>query len=287
MRLQKKILEQSPGERQVPWRIYPLGDMHIGARACDEAKLRRVVQDIADDPRALWIGMGDYIDAINRSDPRFAVASLADWLITPRNLADIAAAQRDRAIEILSPIADKCLVMLSGNHETAVTKHYERDVYREIVSGIKAAAGHDPEYKLAMGYSGWLELLFREMEDGHRHKSSKVLISLHHGFVGGRLAGAKALNMQRWLWTHKCDIAIFGHSHNTAIQVEAVEEISGRRIVHSPRWGVYAGSFLDSHTQDGDTYSSVKGYLPQPTTSTVIELMPLSAVKSPIRVLTL
>ncbi|GIV81705.1 MAG: hypothetical protein KatS3mg051_1059 [Anaerolineae bacterium] len=65
------------------FRIIPLGDIHVGARGSDTAAFRHVVEDIASDERAYWIGMGDYLDAINRSDPRFSPGILADWFTVP------------------------------------------------------------------------------------------------------------------------------------------------------------------------------------------------------------
>lgn len=52
------------------FRIYPLGDIHLGAAACDEDKFKRLVERIASEPTSKWIGMGDYADFINRSDPK-------------------------------------------------------------------------------------------------------------------------------------------------------------------------------------------------------------------------
>lgn len=257
--------------REHSFRIYPIGDMHIGARACDEQKLRRVVEQIASDDDAYWIGMGDVCDYINRSDPRFNVEALAGW-VRMRDLADLASAQSKRALSILSPIAHKCLALVKGNHELAIHKHYERDVYSELVTGIKEASGLDEIERLGLGYSGWLLARFKS-----EHHTSIFRFSLHHGFVGGRLAGAKALNMQRWLWTHDCDVAVFGHSHNTMIQSESIETVNRRsgKIAHLTRWGCFSGSFLATNVEGSETYSEVKGYFPLPTTGVVIHVTPM------------
>jgi hypothetical protein len=87
--------------------------------------------------------------------------------------------------------------------------------------------------------------------------------------VGGKLAGAKALNMQRVLWTHDCHLAIMGHSHNTAAQVEAVNRVRGSRVVQDIRQGCYGGTFMN-----GARYAEEKGYFPLPLTQPMIELRP-------------
>jgi len=253
--------------RSDTWTLYPLGDVHLGNAACDEKLFRQVVKRIAADDRALWVGLGDYCDFVNLSDPRFDHASLASW-VRMSHLGDLARAQSERFLEIVQPIAGKCLGLVEGNHERAIAKHYERSIYSEIVMGVKQAGGFPVEQQLGFGYSGWLLLHF------YRHETKDacgrcIKISLHHGFVGGKLAGAKALNMQRWLWTHCCDLAIFGHSHNTMVQVESVESVKGNRVVHDHRIGCYGGTFMN-----GARYSEKAGYFPLPITQPHVILQP-------------
>lgn len=261
------------------WTLYPLGDIHLGNRACDEKRLKAIVAAIAADDRALWLGMGDMADFIGRSDTRFDVDALAPWL-TVAHLGDIAAAQRDRLLDILGPIAPKCLGMIEGNHERAIKKYYERDIYRELVSGIKERGGFPADHDLAFGYSGWLTLHFYRSTT--RHRATVLRVYLHHGYVGGKLAGAKALNMQRVLWIHECDLAIMGHSHNTATQIEAVRRLRGNKEVQDHRIGMYSGTFMN-----GARYAEVKGYFPTPLTQPVALLRPGAAeVRDRIRVVT-
>ena len=254
-------------DRTTTFRLYPLGDVHLGNAACDEKLFREAVQRIADDDNALWVGMGDYADFINVSDPRFDSASLSPW-VRMRHLPDLAGAQASRFLDIVQPIAGKCLGLIEGNHERAIQKYYERSIYSDIVTGVKERGGFDADHQLAFGYSGWLMLHF------YRHETREALgrcvkISLHHGFVGGKLAGAKALNMQRWLWSHDCDLCIFGHSHNTMAQIEAVESVRGSKVVRQNRIGMFSGTFMN-----GARYSEKAGYFPLPITQPYVILHP-------------
>ena len=246
------------------WHLYPLGDIHLGNAACDERRFCEVVAEIAKDDRALWIGMGDYCDFINRNDKRHDPLSLPRWTW---GKADIAKAQEERFLEITKPIADKCVALLEGNHERAILKRFERDVFSDIVTGIKEAAGMEPEQSLALGIEGWVVL--KHYRDSQRNRGRQIKIKLHHGFVGGKLAGAKALNMQRMLWNHNCDLCIMGHSHNSAVQVEAVEDVAGAKVVYRNRIGMYGGTFLQ-----GARYAQEKGYFPIPLTQPMVKLRP-------------
>jgi calcineurin-like phosphoesterase family protein len=246
--------------------IIPLGDVHLGNAACDEKLFQQVVKRIANDPRCSWLGMGDYCEFIQMSDPRWSPSALAPW-VRVSHLGDLARAQRDRFLEMVQPIAGRCLGLVEGNHERAIRKYYERDIYLDIVQGVKEMGGFPADHKLALGYYGWLLLIFKR-KDARTH--SMIRINVHHGFVGGKLAGAKALNMQRWLWTHEADLVIFGHSHNSAAQVETVERVSrAGKAIRENRIGCYSGSFMS-----GAEYAEQRGYFPLPLGYQEITLRP-------------
>ena len=250
--------------RSDTFRLVPIGDVHAGSRACDEAKFAAIVQSVKRDPRAYWIGLGDYCEFINVSDVRHDVQATADW-ITKADLVDISKAQRDWFLEHVRPIADKCLGLVEGNHERTIRRKYERDVYREIVATVKGWGGKRADERLGLGVYGWLLLRFKR-NGGQQQPSAVVRVNVHHGFVAGRLAGAKALNMQRWLWTHNADLVIFGHCHEMQAQRAAVEELDFRGNVRLHlRRGMYAGSFVKTVAEGPAVYTEERGYFPSPT----------------------
>ena len=65
--MKTKVVELDPGSVSV----YFLGDIHEGAANHQAKALSKAIDIIANDSNAYWIGMGDYIDAINHRDPRF------------------------------------------------------------------------------------------------------------------------------------------------------------------------------------------------------------------------
>src|ERR1700738_5117618 len=206
-------------------KIVPVGDVHCGSAACDEKLLKEVVASIAADNDTYWLSMGDVCNFINLNDPRFSVDELAKWIKT-KHLGDVAKAELDHYLEIVAPIAHKCLAMVCGNHELSIQKHYERDIYAEAVSQMKRLGNMKPETQLGIGYTGMLQLQWRMTEGMGR----TINISLHHGFTGGRNPGGKSNALKTWLWQNECDCAIFGHSHNTSVTKEAVTTISQNGI---------------------------------------------------------
>ena len=256
------------------FRLVPIGDVHLGAAACDESRLVEVVNRVAADDRALWVGIGDYAEFINVQDKRFDAKVLAPWIKTA-DLGDLAGTQRDRFLDITRPIAGKCLGLAEGNHETQIHKRFERDIHSEIVTAIKQEAGRPADFRLGFGVYGWLQLKFYFGAD-KKGGSATINVNIHHGFVGGRLDGAKALNMQRWLWSHDADLVLFGHSHNAMTQVAQVEGIDrAGRHYEQVRRGGYCGSFLRTVNIDGPcTYSEEKGYMSLPVAGIEVLLKP-------------
>lgn len=263
------------------FKIIPIGDVHIGSAACDEGLFRTVVNRIAKEENTYTILMGDYCEFINTKDKRFEPEILAPW-ISVADLVDLGRAQRDYFLDIVLPIADKVLCVLEGNHEAQFKRNTERDVYSEIVTAIKQRGKHPVDEPLGVEMSGWLRTTFNK---GGPMKVYRW--RLHHGFVGGRLAGAKALNMQRWLWNHDCDFALFGHSHNISIQPESVEYLDcGGNVRQKIRRGAFTGTFMRSYNEDGPPiYSERRGFFPMPVGGVEIEIRPHTKAARKVRMI--
>lgn len=244
--------------------VVPVGDVHLGHAATDEVRLGNTFDYIAKTPNAHWIGMGDYGDFVSRSDKRrFSVGALAPW-IELGHVTDVVRVQRDRFLSMSKPVAKKCLGFVEGNHEREVAKHYDRDVYAEMVEALNEAGQHANTLKL--GYTGWINLVFRREVGGpstRKGGTSTIQIKVHHGYGGGKSAGGKATNLQRLLHTCSADIVIVGHTHDVRWQPEGYEEFSRGKVIHTTRHGIVSGTYLRSTLPDGSpTYAEEAQYPP-------------------------
>ena len=253
--------------------IAPIGDMHVGNASADahEKKLRALVERLAAMEHGYTLLMGDMAEYIGLKDKRFDPKSIAPW-IRLSDLTDIAAVQSDRVIDILMPLIekDRILGVIKGNHESSLERWQERDISYDLAKRIKEMGGKQP--RLLLGMSGWVVLKFHR-EKGKRAGTAVVKIFAHHGFVGGRLAGAKALNMQRLLWNHGADIVYMGHDHTARVQPEAIEEVdNGGNVVTRIRYGCSTGNWLGQAQ-----YAKDAGYFPLPVGYVETVLRPRSA----------
>lgn len=257
MRVVKRTIAHA--SRKDVIRIYPLGDVHIGAATCDEKRFLATVDEIAADDNAYWIGMGDTCEFIQRSDPRFDAGGLAEW-IDLRDI-DITAQQRDRFVSFVKPIADKCLGLLKGNHELSIHKHYERAIFDEIVAKVKGLMKEPPD-KLGLGFSGWIKLRMERMApEAQKGNVWAIDIYAHHGYGGGQLAGGKALKLERILGRFDCDLALVGHWHTRETVRSVVMGITRQgKPRERYRVAVGTGSWMRSLQEDAETYGEVRGY---------------------------
>lgn len=254
--------------------LYPLGDIHLGNRYCNEKLFLSTVNKIKEDPHAYWVGMGDIADFIKPSDPRFDPTSVAEWFEV-EDLVDVARVQRDRFLEMIDPIVDKCIGILKGNHEHSIHRHYEHAIYDDIVAMMKGRMKEPPK-KLGLGYSGFIILsIQRFSEEGERVYSWPVTLFLHHGWGGGRLAGGKALKLERAMKTYDADIILVGHWHTTqTLRSSVIGVTRGARIRKRDRIGVVTGHWLEGHPEDGETYAERAGYYPSTLGCPIIQFIP-------------
>ena len=93
--------------------IYALGDLHGGGMTFKENQCRKHIAKIAREPNARVILMGDLIEAITPTDPRFMIGTTNSMHADP-------IAQANFIVDLLYPIRHKILGVLEGNHERKI-----------------------------------------------------------------------------------------------------------------------------------------------------------------------
>jgi len=272
-----------PG-RDINFRLYALGDVHIGALNCAEVELIKLVKHIQKDPYAVWIGGGDYADAVILNDAaRFDVNTLPNWMLTgnpqtiKERIGDILFAQRQRFVDIVSPIRDKCLGLIEGNHEFAIFKHHNRDHMSELCRMLDVPNLTDCAF-LRLKFSRNVAYCKKQSVRKHGYPTSTCTVFICHGHGGGRTAGAEPTKLQRLAMDKDADIILTGHSHTYHILppiVQLAVPHSGKLpedpIVHEKHVANW-GSFLYTYKTGASTYSSRENYPVRPmyTVETVI-----------------
>lgn len=211
------IVKDIPYSWKQVFTVHPIGDAHLGAVHCHETLLEKERDEVKHDDNALWLGMGDYGDCITASDlKRWDERILAPWLTDDLNnklplwmrgnLDNIGSATFRRTDEILSPIWNKCLGLIEGNHDEGIRKYNHYNFLKELL--ISANKKYTVPYA---GVQCFIVLRFKRKNSGEIHE---YIIHARHGEGGAKTSGARALAVLRMAQsTPDANITLMGHLH--------------------------------------------------------------------------
>jgi hypothetical protein len=228
--------------------VVPLGDIHLGNKCCDINKCKEMVNWIKDQSNVFWLGMGDYVDCINYSDKRFDPGTVDDIYI--KNLSNCVPMQIQDVIELLEPIADKCLGLHRGNHEETIRLRYHYDVMYELwkafgVPNLKDSA-----------------ITRLSCSDGKGHRSAFEIFSTH-GICGGRKGGAKINRLEDMIGFVDADVYLMGHSHVKETETKSTLYLDNQmNLKVKKRILAVTGCFLRGYQEGVSSYIEKWNYPP-------------------------
>lgn len=185
------IIKNIPENNDVT--IYPIADIHLGASEHLESAWREFRTMILQDPDAYIVLAGDLINNATRS----SVSNIFDETMRPRE-------QKKLMTEMLTPLRDRILCAVPGNHEGRSGKDADDDPVYDIMCKLD------------------LEELYREnaaflkiqIGDTSKGKNPTYMMTLVHGSGGGVLTGGVVNKAERFGYSiDGCDILVLGHSH--------------------------------------------------------------------------
>jgi predicted phosphodiesterase len=244
-----KIFEETItlDDKNEPVKVVPFGDIHIGAAGVNIAYLKNTIDWIAKTPNCYAIGMGDYCDAIDIKDKRFDIKAIDKRFIP--YLDNIASAQMNYIVELLMPIKNKILCMIPGNHEDKLRTRYSIDVMKQLESSLGVNVGDYMTY-------------FRLKFNRNQFHAVPITFWLQHGWFAGRKMGGKVNQLSDVASSYEADVYIAGHSHDLfATTAEKISlPIGGMNIVKSKKIFINSGTFMETTSMGGTSYSEQKAY---------------------------
>ena len=230
-------------ELDIPYRIsnsefklFCLGDTHLGTIHSVEDDIKRKINEIKETKNAMWIGMGDYAEFITPSDKRFDPdeRSIADWV----HLDNIGHDETQFVSKLFEPIKHKCIGLLYGNHENKMRIYNHENVQKNLCESL----GVDN-----LGYSCFIRFHFKRENSTESHL---ITGAFTHGSSGAITEGAKLMALMRWMNSMNADIYAYAHLH------DYIEKSKTRMIVDDSRkikaktsYGVTTGAWFRTYTQ--------------------------------------
>ena len=266
------------------------GDWHYGGVACATDLLAEAAKMLGTRCHG-WLGMGDYHDAIGRTDRRWDDKNLDPELFLTSaakggaggSVARYHELCSDRLAEMFAPAAHNCLGLLSGNHEVTISTRYDRDLMYRLTEGMRSKRGGKTNPNLqALDYEAVIVLRFTRHQKGG---SSLVKLFLHHGAGAAATKGGQAnklLSMATVL--PEADAFICGHYHREDFWIEhpmklhfldkngsdpqEIVPMEGRQLF------VQVQSFYRTYVKGSSNYASRRLYRPTGLGARVLRIWP-------------
>lgn len=260
-----------------PIRIYPLGDLHIGAYGCAEEQLQEYIKNIAEDPRGYVLLGGDLIDAVILQDAkRFHPETLPAWMleglsvdVVQEHLSDIVGAQLKRLYAFLEPIRGKIVGAIEGNHESVICKRHNRNVHGEICDHFGCVNLTDAAV-----------VRFSVGDKKRKQRRSVCKVFICHGNGGGRTPGSEPNHLHRLGASWDVDVVLRGHSHTFCIappQTMLTVADTGhvrRELLERYKFAANWGAWMLSYPAGPSSYASRANYPARPLYTVIVELTP-------------
>lgn len=203
--------------------IYSVCDLHIGDPKTDEKMIQNFVSFIAAKPNRYWVYNGDNINNAIKS----SVSNVYNEKYPPGD-------QKYRFIELVRPIADKCLAFVPGNHEARSAK--EDDVH--LVFDIAVVlVGEARARELYRENEAFIKISLGQKIRGscQNSKPATYVGLIHHGAGGGSLPGSSLNRIYAYTQTIEgLDFSMTGHVHKGILS-----GLVGKRVI-DPRNNVVA-----------------------------------------------
>jgi hypothetical protein len=252
------------------FRFYPLGDIHGGTLHCAEDKVRRKFADITSDDFALWLDMGDSLDCITPTDPRWQSKIMAPWMNDDENIAENGlnwyCDLTGKAVAAKVPHGDesRCLGKIEGNHEWEMRRHKIANMQKNICNRLDIPN---------LGFSCFYHLVFQRMYSNEKHM---FRFHITHGSGNAQTSGGRTQKLRKIMNQTDALYTIVGHMHDIKIESPPILS-SGNDLTIKGRSkiGVITGSFLKTYTQGVEAgYGEHKNYDPTPLGCIVFEIIP-------------
>lgn len=233
--------------------VFPLffwGDFHRGNPNCAKEILERDREIILSSENAMYVNLGDVADFIVPGDRRYK-ADHIDWSIYDPMKPLLDECVRD-ACDFESPVIDRCIAALDGNHELEGNKNGPTNV---TVRRLERLGYPD----LYCGSAAFIRIVFT---DANRH-ACQAVINVHHG---KKTAQSKATLLNHYL--HKLryypdvDILARGHCHFLGVDNESRVTLGRKELKDKQVFACLTGGYLKTFLEDGSCYSEDADYDP-------------------------
>lgn len=214
-------------------RIYPIADVHLGAAEHLEREWSSFCANLLNDPNAYITLGGDLINNATKN----SVSNVYEERLRPRE-------QKQIMVEMLTPLRDRILCAVPGNHEWRSA----RDVDDEPTYDIMCKLDLEHLYRQNIAF---VKLQFGDNRKGQGTKNPTYVLAITHGTGGGIFTGAAVNRAERFGYVlDGVDGLICGHTHKPFVTAPEKLKVNPQKnivarlpfvVVNATSWTAYGG----------------------------------------------
>lgn len=208
--------------------IVPLSDVHYGSKEFNETLWHTVIKRIQDDPDCFCVLVGDMMD----NGLKNSATNVYEATCGPRE-------QKEWLINELTPIKDKILGAVGGNHERRTVREVDQDPLYDVL----LALGKENLYRPNICF---MQLKLTHLVKGKVMQRVDYSFAITHGAGGGQYIGSSANRVQNFgMAIEGIDCLITGHTHKPVSFPVPKLELTNGVVLRKQFYVAVAGSFLN------------------------------------------
>ena len=237
MELHECHLDKDRDEKFEYIEIKPVSDWHLDDPNCDKGLIKSDIDFVNEKENRFMTLTGDIMGCTTTH----SVSNSYESQMTPHM-------ELKQARKMLSPVKDKVLASIMGNHERRIYRNDGMDVAEELAR------------ELGCYYSK--EGMVLKVKFGERKSNQKpqvYTLYLSHGFTGSRTTGGKANRLDKLRNIVVTDVYIVSHSHQKISFNKDIfmPDMRNNKITRKKQTFINTGAYLDY-----GGYGEVKAYDP-------------------------
>jgi hypothetical protein len=246
--------------------LLPFGDIHEGNAGCHLEMWQEWCDWANGKPRAMFIGMGDYMEWFSDSE-RLGLRSINLHQSSQRTMDDYAKDMCKKFYDRIKFMRGKLIGLMEGNH------HYTFE--NGMTSTQYLCQLLECKY---LGASAFTRVTFTYNKEMKGRWSASVDIFSHHGKGASRLVGGSLNTVQQMAECADANIYLMGHDHKKSVGMSSklcLQSGCGSLKLREKKL-LYArtGSFLKGYEVDEPSYVTKKLLNPTDLGTVKIELTP-------------
>ena len=220
-----------------------VGDLHLDNPKADRAALKRVLSDAVAAEAAIFV-LGDVFDAMQGANDRRS--SKTDLAARYVGREDYLTAMVEDVAEVLAPYAKNIVMLLQGNHESSVAKHY--GVHLEHALAYELRKLGSPV--VTPGYQTYAAFHFK-WSPGENRAHNVLPFWVSHGSGGGGPVTKGVIQAHRRAVTYPdARFVVSGHIHSSYFVAHEQHRLTPRLRPYDTEQEHYVvGAWKNEHAQ--------------------------------------